>query len=239
MIENYKEKFKKITEENIDVEKNKKWDIYDSGLVSGENPLEFDFLKLYPRGFKNIKDYLEKEYKKEKGKIYGIELGGPGSRLFADFSSGFIKKSFGITLFDHRTEDQKIKDNERNHQILTLDIFDENTYEIVKELADQNNFHLLFERMEGGWVNFPQNLEAFEFLLFKWYSLLKDQGVMFVQSPYVFEKKHLDEWNEWFDFNKLNLGLDKSVFDYVYEGGRFYIKVKKDPQKPIRFLIKD
>lgn len=236
-MEKYKEELKKITKENFEIEKNKKWDIYDSGLVSGENPLEFDFLKLYPRGFKNIKDYLEKEYKKEKGKIYGIELGGSGSKLFADFSPGFIKKSFGITLIDQRNKEQRIKDIKRNHDVLTLDIFDEETYDIIQKISENHGFDLLFERMEGGWMGFPEDLEPFEFLVFQWYSLLKERGVMFIQSPYVLNEKKLEKWLEWFNINKFDLKIDKEILDYVYEGKRFYIKIKKDNLKLIKFII--
>ncbi|MGB9609100.1 MAG: hypothetical protein ACPL3E_01855 [Minisyncoccia bacterium] len=231
----YKEKLKQITKENIEVESKKNWDIYDSGLVSGENPLEFDFLKLYPRGFKNLKDYLEKEYKKKKGKIIGIELGGPARRLFSDFSPGFIQKSFGVTLFDKRTEKEKKEDESRNHYVLTFDIFDEDFYEEIKKYIGDRGFDLMFERMEGGWVGFPEEREVFEFFIFRWYELLASNGMAFIQSPYVLNENNFSKWEEWLDHNKINLG--KELFDFVYEGKRFYIKIKKDLNKQIRFFI--
>ncbi|MCX7589881.1 MAG: hypothetical protein N2Z85_03015, partial [Patescibacteria group bacterium] len=94
---------------------------------------------------------------------------------------------------------------------------------------------LLFERMEGGWVGFPEELEAFEFLIFQWYSLLKEGGVMFVQSPYVLEQKNIEDWINWLDSNKSK--LNKEILDYVFEGQRFYLKIQKDFQKQPRFIL--
>lgn len=233
--EKYKKELKNLTQENLEVESQKKWDVYDSGLVSGENPLEFDFLKLYPRGYKNIKDYLEKEYKKEKGKILGIELGGPGRRLFSDFSPGFVKESFGVTLIDKRNDAEKEEDQKKNHHVLVLDIFNEESYKKIKSFSKEKGFDLLFERMEGGWLGFPEDKELFEYFVFLWYELLANSGTMFIQSPYVLDKKNIEDWENWLLENKTI--LSKEFFDFVYEGGRFFIKIKKDLNRPVKFLI--
>lgn len=216
--------------ENMAAEK-KGWSIYDSGLVSGEHPLEFDFAKLYPKGFNNIRTFLEKTYKRKKGKLVGLEIGGSGSRLFADFSPGFLERSLGVTLTDLRNHEFKVMDKQRNHSVLAADAFKLETDNEIRTRLDGKPIDLLFERMENGLLGFPEDVSFFKDLIARWYSLLNEGGVMFVQSPYVLEPNNISAYKGWLNQIRTKFGID--VLDYSFDANRFYIKIKK--QQPFCF----
>ena len=101
----------------IDDDRNMGWEIYDSGLFRFN---EY-FKSVIPDGYDSISDYIEDIYKDRKGELIGMELGGPGNNLFADFPKGMFKKTVGVCLNrpNHLDPDKIAK----THEILEANVF--------------------------------------------------------------------------------------------------------------------
>jgi hypothetical protein len=217
--------FSELTKLNLQREE-QGWDIYDSGLVTGEHPLEHDFAQLYPNRYKNIREYLEQRFVNKKGKVTGLEIGGLGSRIFSDFKNNFLARSVGLTLTDSRDERQRKEDSRRNHNVLKGDAFLPETYKVLAEKYLPNGADIIFERMENGLLGMTENPTVFFELVKQWYKILSENGVMFVQSPYITKKENVEQWQDF-----LETGLPEIIpacsSSYEFQGGRFYVRIDK------------
>src|SRR4051812_13905987 len=73
------------------------WDYYDSNLLSYENY----FRDVLPREEYSLQSYLRRILGSKSGSALGIDIGGPGSRLFNDLQ-GVVAESAGVVMRDWR-----------------------------------------------------------------------------------------------------------------------------------------
>lgn len=173
------------TGQNLKREKEQGWNIYDSGLVSSEEGFSYDevFEDIYPIEFANIRDFIEARLAQQKGKAVGIEFGGSGSRLFSEFSPGFLKKSVGVALTDPRNPRQKESDMEIRHDILEADIFSSRCYRDLDRWLEGDKVDVIFEKMHGGSKDLPDDPDFLASIFNRWYRLLGDTGLMIMEIP--------------------------------------------------------
>lgn len=171
---------------------------YSNYSIKGEGGASFSdsFREILPRG-KKLTRYVEETFKENEGKMIGVEFGGVGSNFFRDFSPGFFQKSVGVTLVDHRTEKVAKKEEKENkyinHEILVGDIFDGKTYENLKKSLNGKKVNFLVSRMARGLELVPENPYIVSKALERWYEILEEGGLMFVQFPIVFNNL-VEEW---------------------------------------------
>ena len=169
------------------------WPNYDS-------PLSFyrDYFQL-PEGCNSLLDYLNQVYKLKLGKLKGMEIGGTGSRLFADLNTGHIfEKSLGVTLVDTRDDELKKTDDDNSHDVVPANAFLSGFemdgeqfpgWEKVEEWINKNGkVDLIIEDMKGPMVAMsysdgPLLLNA----MLRWYQTLEVGGTMFVVLPATLE----------------------------------------------------
>lgn len=166
------------------------WQIYDSRV----DPQEGAFKDILPKGFL---DFVKTNYPDRLGDLIGMELGGPGSNLFHTFPKGIFKETVGVTLEDMRSEYKKLQDDERNHSVIIGDVLSRKPdsildkkseptkisfVQIEKWVSEHGKVDFLVERMVGG-IDMVRDKAIFIALLRRWYSLLSDSGVMFIEMP--------------------------------------------------------
>jgi len=147
------------------------------------------FQGVLPEGEKSFKNYIETTLKERKGKAIGVEFGGIGSRLFRGFTPGFFARSIAVSLIDHRGWSfnlARLSERDKN-------IFDLKTYESLKQRLDNEKIDLIIERMGQGLEFVPVEPYTISKILQIWYDLLREEGVMFVQTPVVFNNL-LEVW---------------------------------------------
>lgn len=159
------------------------WAYYDSPLCEGPDSYQATFRNLIPSNYATLKEYVEDVLSGKKGRAIGADLGGPGSRIFSDFSSGFFQDTYGITLRDIRKEPIAKEDATRNHHIIAGDMRGTAMKQMIREKLDKKA-DVIFERMEGGLMLFPRDARWATEALNQIYGLLSDEGVIFLQSTY-------------------------------------------------------
>lgn len=189
------ETFKKLGAELI--RKNSFYAWTDSPLDledTEQEPIRSAFLKIIPTAEKSIKSYVEDVLKEKSGEAIGIEFGGIGTTAFSEFTSGFFKKSLAITLVDHRRKSlfkqstTKNLEQRINHTVIKADILDDETYDIINEKIDSSKVDLIIERMARGLDFIPPEPYLAMKTLQRWYDMLAEGGLMFVQIPVIFNE---------------------------------------------------
>jgi|SRR3989344_1878092 len=181
----YKEVTKSQTVQEQGNEPEDIYTIYDSPLSSNtgsDASFDISFSKLLERKGKSIRSFIEKSLENKRRKAVGIEFGGPGSNLFAGFSSGFFARSLGVTLADLRDLDKKSRDEDRHHSVIAGNIADLSTYKLVKEWLDAEQADLIIERLAGGHVLIPRDPHLLGQIFQAWYELLADSGLIMAQT---------------------------------------------------------
>jgi|GEM_PF-3028228 len=172
------------------------WGCGNSPLQSSpEGPphvsFEGTFRNILPDEEKDLKRFIEATLRNKAGKAVGIEFGGPGSELFAGFSEGFFKKTFGIALNDARDlmrPDPRPRDAERKHTVIEGNMFSPEVYvELTKKLSG-DGVDVILERMFGGLETVPREPLIIAETLQRWYGLLNEGGMLFVQVPREFAR---------------------------------------------------
>ncbi len=156
---------------------------YDRKLIEADAEKLLGTGQLLPRR-EFLKTYIESELSSLKGRTVVVELGGPGSWWSEEFSKDFLKQSFGLTLEDKRTEEQKEDDALRNHTVIAGDMFQGNSLEQLEKQVGPKGVHVVFERLAGyGTPHIPSEPVFIGKYLQRVYRLLADRGIMFVQLP--------------------------------------------------------
>lgn len=147
-----------------------------------------------------LREYIEKILEKRKGEAIGVEFGGIGVNLFEGFSSGFFKKSIGMTLVDHRNvrgpgTPMNLSDKKEGstHKVLEGDIFSSDSYKLLGKELNGNKIDLIIERMANGLEFVPEEPYMVSKTLQTWYKLLNENGIMLVQVP-SFLNELLKKW---------------------------------------------
>ncbi len=170
------------------------WGTYDSPLLGEAKQYETScdavFRDLYPSRYENIKDYIQDRLATKRGSAVGVEIGGPGSRIFSQFDQGFFAHSIGITLKDIRSEAQKKVDEVSHHEILATNIISSQGYHTLKNRlqSDNQRVNLLLEKMHAGFHLVPKSMQLWLATFCRWYRLLDDEAIMFIQ---LFEIENL------------------------------------------------
>lgn len=178
------------------------WDIYDSCLnestpqEDSAQSISFDkyFKPVLPDGV-NLGQYIEGVLGQKPNGGVGIEVGGPGSNLFAGFKLGLFKATAGITLGDQRTADKKIRDIERNHKVITGNLLDEGCKQRVRKWRGDQQIDVVFERMVAGLACLPMNSTILFEEVNYWFQTLSPNGVMFIQVPNLIHPL-LEPWKQ-------------------------------------------
>jgi hypothetical protein len=184
------ERFKHEIKEFVDREKRGRmiektgWGYYDSPLEFTDRPSDFSFERSFnrviPPDAGNLRSYIESTV--APGAIL-LEYGGPARRLARGFSSEFLSRSAGITLFDQRTDDQRGDDNNQHHTIIPGDMFDPESKREVSAWLDGEKAGVIFERALGPTRYLPRDVAFLTQEVNDWYHHLAEDGHLFVQVP--------------------------------------------------------
>ncbi|OHA20164.1 MAG: hypothetical protein A2849_01500 [Candidatus Taylorbacteria bacterium RIFCSPHIGHO2_01_FULL_51_15] len=161
------------------------------------------FRRVLPEGEKSLRAYIdiEKTLSDRSGKAVGLEFGGIGSAVFAEFTPHCFKKTAGIALSDIRNRmrsDPTMQDDERNHSVIEGNIFSEELYDDIADWLGKDKVDLIFEKMILGTKTVPIEPYAVGKVLSKWYAMLSDNGLMFVEIPSGLEPV-FREWKTMID----------------------------------------
>ena len=151
-------------------------------LHDGDYPLQASFKKLIPPHHTRLSRHIEQLLQEKRGNAVGIEFGGTGSKLFKGFEPQFFKKSLGVTLCDHQRNFGSYQ-GARSHVVLEGDILAPQTYTALENWLGEDKADLIIERMGKGLEFIPREPYTVSKILQRWYGLLGDGGVMFVQVP--------------------------------------------------------
>ena len=162
---------------------------------------------------KGLKAYIEHVLEAKKGEAVGIEFGGTGLKLFKDFTPGFFKQSFGVTLLDYRTPTTQMPStSESTHQVIESNILDPELYTSLETKLEGKKFDFILERMAGGLRFIPAEPYKISGIFQRWYTSLATDGLLLVQSPMVFDKL----MKKWVTLIKEEY---PEVLDVEYESG--------------------
>ncbi len=170
-----------------------------------------------------FKNYIEDTLKNnENKKLYAIEFGGSGSELFRGFSKDFFYKTIGICLKDLRKISEKFSDKLNNHFVIEgdiLDIFDKKIYNDINKKFNMKKVDLIISRMMGAVYDFKKNEAILNNIARKWYSILNENGLMFVQFALpkveINTEELVHKWVGYINQNfkdKIEIQVEKNVF---------------------------
>jgi len=253
-FENLRETFEEVskkTKNYKELETVEDWPDQNSGLLNGSyNDLEdklkssynSSFSGLFPEEFKDLKQYLESRLASKKG-VIGIELGGRGSKLFSEFSTGFIKRSLGVVLHDNRMEEERTQDTQRNHKVLSENLFSPKGKQATTNWLNGKKADLVFEKMEG--AHFPPEPGFMLTVFNRWYRLLSEEGIMLIQtSPmHVSSLEQVEQYLDTLEDKDLTIKYKrKKVIIKIRQGGvmayggRLHIILEKKEGAPESLL---
>lgn len=173
--------------DKIDGENN--WLIYDSSIYSFARTFDSCLPPKYGKderrdGFRIfIEERLDPKMHRP-GNLTAIEFGGPGSKLFADFTPKFFRKTVGVCLKDIREEKQKVIDDQNNHLVITGDVVETGNMDTINKVIETlgvKKTDLIISRMEGGLDMFIKHPAILDRIFRNWYELLNDNGIAFIQ----------------------------------------------------------
>lgn len=142
-------------------------------------------------GFSRLDDFLKYKFYDTLlvRKLVGIEMGGEAHSLFLDLD-GVFSKTAGVTLIksskDVDVVDQDQVMSPKNHIVIQGDIFDEGLYK--NEFIKNTKFDFILERMFGGLSYVGNDYFLFYKIINKWWNMLYNNGVMFIQLPKIEDK---------------------------------------------------
>jgi hypothetical protein len=213
-----------VVRDSASSEKVAGWTKYNSSLDS----FDASFRKFYPESFEGLGEYIEHTLIEKEGQVRGVELGGPGSRLFAGFYDGFIKRSLGVIL--EEDERQNIGRKE-NHDILLGDMFDNRTFQKIKEWLKKDKVDLLFERMVKPIMDQPDDPRFLWSVLARYYPLLGENSLLFAELPDVTTRENLSTMQNWTQETKQNSRLNLEA-KLAEQDGNMYFHLHKQPGAP-------
>ena len=205
-IENDAKYTKHLTEVNKRIQEKKEyshksfpwWDYHDSSLEEFGHSFCDTLPKTYTDFIESdgvarvieyggaFRAYIEKTLLGNEHRA-AVEFGGPGSSLFAGFKENYFEKTVGVCLEDMRTDEMKELDEEGNHHIYIGDILDVKNLDFdsfLKNTLEVEKVDLIVSRLMGPLKALSMNPLVMERVIDSWYSLLKENGLLFVQFQY-------------------------------------------------------
>lgn len=160
------------------------WAVYNTPLQDDRRSIRYSFDGFFKGtipGKESLRTYVERSLEDRAGAAIGIEFGGMGSALFAGFTEGFFARSLGVTLTD--TSRGSNIHSPKGHGMLFGDLRDEATQGSVDQWLQSQKADLIVERMVGALNHVPKDPYYIARFISRWYSLLSDRGLMFVEIP--------------------------------------------------------
>ena len=166
----------------------------DSPLDGDDEPITFfdSFKNILPEGEHNLRAYIEKVLETKKSNAVGVEFGGTGLRLFDSFTSGFFKKSAGVTLVNYK----KLEDSNNqssSHVVVEGSILSSDLYPKLNKELNNDKVDLIIERMGAGFRLVPEEPRMLSNIFSVWYQMLSENGLMLIQTPVAFNNL-LEKW---------------------------------------------
>ena len=170
--------------------------------------MEDTFERLLPQSVR-LHTYIEKLLEDKASKARGLELGGVGARMFRGFSPDFFAQTAGVALADERSP-KKQKLTQSNHRVFERNIFDDVLLNDLKEYFGSGKIDFIIERMAKGLEFVPKDPYLIGKEVQKWYTLLSDGGVMFVQVPVSF-RHLLPVWARILRMSNITFEYDEGI----------------------------
>lgn len=213
------------------------WPAYNRSLDGSLEPSMQDaFLHVLPQEYQNqhfaMRQYIQDHFQHKAGNVVALEVGGPGSYVFqgSSFPDKFFSKSAGITLVDGRMTQDKYHDSDSNHTLIEHDITDrEGTLSEINAWRNNDGIDLIIERMGKGLHQLPEDPFFLSKIFSDYYSLLNEDGVMFVQIPVVMEP-FLPSWQE--KVHEMSDGKIEIVATNESYGDWWVMRLNKHPGAP-------
>jgi len=221
----------KRTREKTEVLGHEHWPLYDSGLANfaqefmsvtpcdEKAEVEYPGLKMFgqEQAARLFVEYIRTILKPDSNHhLNALELGGPGSKLFSEFPEHFFEKSVGACLKDTKHPIDE-KENGSGHKIIRGDLFSNDTYKKIENAFSGKGADLIISRIAGGLGKITHNPAIWANIARKWYKLLREGGLMFVQFRFLTEDKWISDtevkkdsreklMKEWVGFMQDNYG---------------------------------
>jgi hypothetical protein len=210
------------------------WGMYD------ENQSDFSkSFKSVLDDHADLNDFLTHRFPNRKD-LTLIEVGGPGYQLRHTLSS--VGRSFAVCLEDKDLSGLKSRIPEGSHTVISrinvkgvikpADLTDPHTFRELSGKMQKKKADVLIERLWGGWANIEKNPNILFHILKKYYKLMAENSVMFVQLM-DFEGSDIEEFKFWITLmnqkfsTKLNIVLAESE-----AGDKFALKIERFPGSP-------
>jgi hypothetical protein len=168
---------------SYDMKRLNAFEYYDSPIESYERDFA-EVLKPY-KGFNEFikANYSGLEYSRKKGDLVGIELGGPGVKLFDGFEWDTFSKTAGFTL-------KKLPEHvgDLNHEVIEADVFSKQKkgkrswVKVIDWVRKNGQPDFIIERMVGPLFEIREP-KLFLLILDRWYRILAPNGSMFIEVP--------------------------------------------------------
>jgi hypothetical protein len=144
---------------------------------NGIYPYALDFDGFVPRG-QTFTEYVNGKLPHD---AIGIDVGGPGSAVFSVLDT---KESYGMTLNDFRSDEQKEADKAHGHDIIPGDF--QTTWEDLDDRLGDRKAHVIFGRIIGAEQFLPQDpYFMYEQADNVYQRLSSEHGTLFVPVPKV------------------------------------------------------
>jgi len=210
--------------------------IWDSNLESFSSAFHCVLPERYEKDqFTGLKNYIENDLKETKGSNIGVEVGGIGNNLFRGFSKDFFKKTYGITLIEHRTEEEKRKDENlnsslgMNHKVLEGNLLSKNIYNTLEKELNNKKVNFIIERMIGGHDTIPNDFDIISKPLKLWYRILEENGIILMEIPPI-SYGLIQNWVEMIE------EIYKSKLEVKFYNNVIRLKKLKDAPKELPVL---
>ncbi len=209
--------------------------VYDShlehhpGMPPNSYPFEDDFGRFAPVGM-TFKEHLQ--YAMPSGSI-GVEIGGPGRNLFRGFDPDVFSRTYGMTLVEPRSDEEKAADAEIGHTIIDGDF--RKTWETLEKDLDGEKVNLVISRLVGGKVVQPYDPYALARDFDRAYAIVSDdRGLIYTSVPDILEPV-IVPWAM-----KMQKEYDSTVGVDLHQNDLgFHLEVEKLPGAPKRLPLLD
>lgn len=195
-----------------------KWPVFDSPLKSFGSSFNGILKGL------SLETYVRQYF--ENKSIVGVELGGPGIKLFNQLNQAkgvVIKRSIGVTL--NKPVDARMSSI---HEIVTGDLNTEKVYIELTERLDGDRADLIISRMVGG-LDFLGKDPIFfaQQMAYLYENALSKNGAMLIELPPFMENLILD-WMELANASGLRV---------VYDPIKSALLVERNNNSPKKFPL--
>lgn len=176
------------------------WPSQDSSLES----FAYEFGDTLPGKWEEVPDtdevtarfinYIERSLGSDRAEqLTAVEFGGLGINLFRGFPKDFFQKTVGISLNEGGTtikSKAKSKAKDSSHVVIEGDLLDNKTYQKLNGVLKGKKVNLIISRIQGPVNETYLDPAIYAKLAQKWYGLLSNNGIMFVQ----YRNGNRDRW---------------------------------------------